>query len=187
MLVLEPYSVSVVIPKLLTLLVSLVAPVVTGPDEMREENTENVITTSIEAPADTILRPNLDLPAVAVEVGLSAMQAEPHVTLGMRRIRVSAAGVGTPRSEGLAQYRGGSRLSYRMGRGRRMFSRLGPGVGVGTRLVAPSPLDVVLRARANDLVTSGRTLYLPTETRRSNPIIPSDESRFVTELSLIHI
>ena len=63
---------------------------VTGPYEMGEENTENVIAPSIEAPADTILRPNLDLPAVAVEVGLSAMQSEPHVTLGMRRIRVSA-------------------------------------------------------------------------------------------------
>ncbi|MBR44154.1 MAG: cell surface protein SprA [Gemmatimonadetes bacterium] len=181
MLALEPCSVPVVIPKLLTLLASLLVPVVTGPDEMGEENTGNVIAPSIEAPADTILRPNLDLPAVAVEVGLSAMQSEPHVTLGMRRIRVSADGVGTPRSEDLASYREASGLSYRLSRGRRAFSRLGPGVDVGARLIAPSPLDVVLRSRTTEPVTSGRILYLPTETRRFNPILPSDKSRFVTE------
>ena len=155
---------------------------VTGPEGVREEVNENVIDTLSEAPADTILRPNIDRPAVVVEMGLSSTRAEPHVMLGMRRIRVSETGIGVPPSgDRIAAAVLESGLLYRTARGWLALRRLRSAAGLETRLVAPSALGVVLRSRVTDPGMSERTRYLPNTAVAPVPIPPNDGSRFITE------
>ena len=120
------------IPQLLTLLATLVVPVMAGHERVRADVARNVIDAPVEVPADTILRPALNQPPASIEIGLSADEDEPHVTLGMRRIRVSSSGLGRPRGEDRAAPFGDG-FQYRTARGVRVRGRLRADAGIEER------------------------------------------------------
>ncbi len=169
------------IPQLLTLLATLVVPALAGLEPVRPGVAGNVIETSPEVPADTILRPDLDRASAAEETGLSASDDEAHVTLGMRRIRVSASGLGRPRSNEAGVGLSGVGLRYRVARGAFVLGRIRAEAGVRDRLSAPGAFDVVLRSRAADLGVRGSARYLPPAPPATPRTVPGDGSRFVTE------
>ena len=168
------------IPQLLTLLAALIAPVIAGHELVRVDVGQNVIDARLDVPADTILRAALDQRAASVGLGLSADQDEPHVTLGMRRIRVSSAGLGRPRREDRAAPFGRG-LRYRTVRGVLVHDRLQADVGIRDRLSVPSPLDIALQSRPYELEILGSARYLPPAALAGPVTSPGDGSRFVTE------
>jgi hypothetical protein len=146
-----------VIPRLVTLIVSLVVPALSVTPEAPTRPTPLV------APADTILRPDLDLPAGAVRVGLTASPDEPHVTLGLRRIRVTASGLGEPRTFGSVP------ATFPSGPGEALF-------------VEPLT-DVAMRTRVAGMRVTGADRYLPPALRARADPDPSDSDRFTTDYS----
>lgn len=125
---------------------------------------------------DTILRPDLSEPPPAVRAGISAEITEAHVRLGLRRIRVTEAGLGAPRSAAM----GPLTAAYRLGAPRRIY----PG-GIRAGPVAPiavPPLDeLVLRRRVAELGQSELDLFLPLAPVRRADGVPADGDRFVTD------
>lgn len=168
------------IPQLLTLLAALIAPVMAGHDGVRVDVGRNVIDARLDVPADTILKAALDEPAASVGLGLTADQGEPHVILGMRRIRVSSAGLGRPRREDRVAPLGRG-LRYRTIRDVLVRARLRADAGIRDRLSAPSPLDMALQARPYELEMLGSARYLPPVALVGPVTPPADGSRFVTE------
>lgn len=123
---------------------------------------------------DTILRPDLDRPPPAVLAGLTADPAEPHVTLGLRRIRVTADGLARSRRRPGESPAPGGRLGT--------LAPVAAGVGF-----SPAPLEVVplsellLRRRVAEFGQSDLDLFLPpAPTQRVVPG-PGESERFVTE------
>jgi hypothetical protein len=83
--------------RLFTLSLAVAIPALAAPP--RDALSAGRVAGGVVAPAavpDTILRTDLDRPARAVRVGLTADEEEPHVTLGLRRIRLEP-GVGLGR------------------------------------------------------------------------------------------
>lgn len=169
------------IPQLLTLLATLVAPVLTGPEGVRSEVGDNVTERPVEVLADTILRTDLTRAPAVVEAGLSARDDEAHVMLGLRRIRVSTSGLGRPRSDDRPGGVSGVGLLYRVGRGAFNLERIRADAGVRDRVSTPGAFDVVLRSRAADLGMRGSARYLPPLPPEAPLVMPGDGSRFVTE------
>ncbi|MGB0544229.1 MAG: cell surface protein SprA [Longimicrobiales bacterium] len=169
------------IPQLLTLLTTLVAPVLAGYAPAHVDADVNVTDTPVSVLADTILRPDLGRAAASVESGLSASGSEPHVTLGMRRIRVSTAGLGGLRRDDRHGSPGRSGLPYRATRGAFVLDRLRAEAGVEDRLTAPTMFDVALRSRVFEASGPGSASYLPPAPPSDSAIPPVDGSRFVTE------
>lgn len=111
------------------------------------------------APADTILRPDLSVPPATVQAGLTAGPNEPHVTLGMRRIRASEIRLPSPEPD----------------------ATQGPVPVARDALVVESLETIVLRDRAASFGLSGRDLFLPpAPPARVVPPAPQ-EGRFVSE------
>jgi len=153
-----------VIPRLVTLLLALVVPSISGDAEVRDARSvaDVRLAAPADVPADTILRPDLTLPGGAVRAGLTASPDEPHVTLGMRRIRVSRDGLGQRR-----------RVPF----GREDL--LGPPSAV---LVTEPLTELVLRRRVEDLGLSGSDLFLPPAPRpRTAQDAGVSDGRFVTD------
>jgi len=114
----------------------------------------------VEAAPDTILRRDLSLPPGAVGSGLAASEAEPHVTLGMRRIAVDG-GIGAPRFGSLTGLAAASRTSLNF---------------------SVDPLSaVVLRARTARFGTPPSARFLPPAARPAVRPAGSEEGRFVTD------
>lgn len=151
-----------------------------GHDGVRVDVGRNVIDARLDVPADTILKAALDEPAASVGLGLTADQGEPHVILGMRRIRVSSAGLGRPRREDRVAPLGRG-LRYRTIRDVLVRARLRADAGIRDRLSAPSPLDMALQARPYELEMLGSARYLPPVALVGPVTPPADGSRFVTE------
>lgn len=167
------------IPRLLTLLATLVVPAIAGTGAGRVEVGENVTDAPVEVVPDTILRPDLDRAPVSVVVGLTAGDDEAHVTLGMRRIRVSEAGVGRPRrDDGAARATG---FGYRTLRAALARDRWRAESGLVPRLTVATPLDVALGSRAEELGVFGRARYLPPAPTAPAVDDSPDGGRFVTE------
>lgn len=112
------------------------------------------------AVADTILRTDLDRPAASVRAGLSATPDEPHVRLGLRRIRVTADGLAAPRESPIA-----------LG---------GPGLAPSPPLRITPLTDLVLRRRIEELGRPDLDVFLPPAPTRRVPE-PAESSRFVTD------
>ena len=149
---------SEVIPRLVTLLLALVIPVLPGDVEPGRA----VLAGRVSALPDTILRPDLSVPSRSVRLGFSASPDEPHVRLGLRRIRVGPEGLGEPR-----------RVPFGLD------VLLGPPDDV--LQVEPLP-DFLLRQRVADLGVSGASLFLPPPPpARVAPPPDSDGARFVSE------
>lgn len=105
---------------------------------------------------DTILRHDLSRPPPTVEAGLVPAPGEPYVTLGLRRIRSSRAGVIRPLSPPFTR------------------RRFGP--------LVTEPIEaVVLRDRVATFGRSGMELVLPRERSASRAGPTSESDRFVTD------
>ncbi len=84
------------IPRLVTLLLASVVPPFLGEVGPVSVETWDVARDRPDSVvADTILRPDLSVFPTVVSAGLSAAPDEPHVTLGLRRIRVTQEGLTT--------------------------------------------------------------------------------------------
>ena len=168
------------IPQILTLLATLAAPALAGYESARAEVAGNVTERAVEVFADTILRIDLDRAPAVVEAGLSARDDEAHVTLGMRRIRVSTSGLGRSRLDDSPVGVSGIGLRYRVVRGAFELQRIRAEAGVRDRLNTPGAFDVVLRSRSEEVGVGGSARYLP-PLPPEVPVVPGDGSRFVTE------
>ena len=145
------------IPRLVTLIGALMVPGFAGMVDDRPERLFAEGSRWLLAEADTILRRDLSLPPPTVDAGLVPDPDEPYVTLGLRRIRLSEAGVIRP-------------LEAPASRG----------------LVGPLVLDpittVVLRDRVATFGRSGMELVLPPAERATQlPPAGGTNDRFVTE------
>ena len=158
------------IPRLVTLFVALVVPLTARDAEVRPGATRSGVESTDSrglrpaprpAIADTILRPDLTLPGGAVRAGLTASADEPHVTLGMRRIRVGPEGLGQPRTVPFGT-----------------ASMIGP-----PPRITVEPIDqIVLRGNVRSLGLSGADLFLPPAPRARVLQAPDDtDGRFVTD------
>ena len=142
------------IPRLVTLLLALVVPAIPRVQGSASDG-------ALSLP-DTILRADLTLPSSAVRLGLTASPDEPHVTLGMRRIRVSQDGLGRPRTVPF----GTDRL-------------LGPSRAA---LVVEPLDDFIVRRRVADLTLTDSPLFLPAgPTPRVVEAPLAQSGRFVSE------
>jgi hypothetical protein len=148
-----------VIPRLLTLLVALVVPAISG-EANRNAGPDRP---AREVSPDTILRRALDLPSRAVRLGLSASPDEPHVFLGLRRIRVGPEGLGQPR--------------------RTPFSSSYTFVSSENVLDVGSLSDFVLRRRVATLGSPARSLFLPPVPDLFEGADDQESGRFVTEFA----
>ena len=133
---------------------------------------------AVPAPADTILRTDLDRPTRAVLLGLTAAPEEPHVRLGMRRIRVGPGGVGVQRgpfgapAPGAQAAPSAARLT--------VPTRFGSSEPATIR-VEPL-LDVALRERAARLgLAPDSARFLPPPPTRPATALEQDPDRFVTD------
>lgn len=169
------------IPRLVTLLATLVVPAFVGGERARGSGAENVMTSVTEVVADTILRPDLDLPPAAVAAGLVAGPDEAHVTLGLRRIRVTASGVGQPPRRAGPGDPSGVGLRYRVAGSVVSRSQLRRRAGLSGRLEVRPVGDLVLRSRVAELGLRGSDRYLPPASDGITPAPVLDGSRFVTE------
>ncbi|MDE0899531.1 MAG: hypothetical protein OSA81_10970 [Longimicrobiales bacterium] len=158
------------IPRLVTLLVALVVPLIARDTDVRPGATRSGVESTDSrglgpaprpAISDTILRPDLTLPSGAVRAGLTASADEPHVTLGMRRIRVGPGGLGQPRTVPVGT-----------------ASTIGP-----LPRITLEPIDqIVLRGNVRNLGLSGADLFLPPAPRSRVLQVPEDtDGRFVTD------
>jgi Motility related/secretion protein len=162
------------IPRLVTLLLTLVVPSGVGDIDLRPTERVGEVVSGIPdgaagarvggVVADTILRRDLASPGGSVRAGLTASPDEPHVTLGMRRIRVSREGLGQRR-----------RLPF----GRDEF------LGRPSRVLVTEPIaELVLRRRVNDAGLAGADLFLPPRPRPRVAADPVDsDGRFVTDFA----
>ena len=111
--------------------------------------------------SDTILRTDLDRPTRSVRLGFAATEGEAHVTLGLRRIRIGATGIGGARPVPLA---------------------VGPTFTTRPVLVIESLTAVALRQRVADLGSTNTSQLLPPLPSRGRPVPTQQEGgRFVTE------
>lgn len=129
----------------------------------------------VSAPADTILRRDLDRPAAAVRSGLTASEGEPHVRMGFRRIPVSPSGVGS-RAE-----------PYRIERSTSVPSRIALDDSGITGADAEDPfMAEILRRRGVDFGVQipDTTRFLPSvQAQEPEPVPAGDEARFVTDFA----
>lgn len=110
----------------------------------------------LPAVADTIVRPDLSRPPSTVEAGLVPGPGEPFVTLGLRRIRVSQAGVFRPLTS--------------------------PFRSEPVRSLQVEPIStVLLRDRVATFGRTGMGLVLPPTRRAALPAPAGASDRFVTE------
>ncbi|MDH3272125.1 MAG: hypothetical protein OEN56_12370, partial [Gemmatimonadota bacterium] len=145
------------IPRLVSLLVALLAPALAGP----AESVRVAVRANDSMPADTILRTDLDLPAASVRAGLAARESEPHVRLGLRRIRVEAEPLG------------GFRLPATL------VGQSAIGLHPGLRVTPLS--ELVLRSRAEELGRSDLDVFLPPAPMPRVGVPSVEGGRFVTE------
>ncbi|MDA0329485.1 MAG: hypothetical protein O2958_10815 [Gemmatimonadetes bacterium] len=144
------------ISRLVTLVLALVVPALPRPREPVPD-----ASVAVPVVADTIIRPDLLRPSQSVRLGLTASPDEPHVRLGMRRIRVSEEGLGRPRSIPFGDVLFGPRPNT----------------------LEMEPLeDFVLLRRVADRDLTGAALFLPPAPPLRGVPSPDDEGgRFVTE------
>ena len=135
-------------------------------------------TVSPASPRDTILRRDLDRPPRAMRLGLTATPQEPHVRLGLRRIRVGPQGVGVQRGpfgaspDGATDARPPSLPAVPS-----RFGSSGP-----VTITAEPLLDVALRERAARLgVAPDSARFLPPPPARGATALDQDPDRFVTD------
>jgi len=145
--------------RLLALLLVTLPPVLGGDTGVRRQKARVGSTPEAVLP-DTILRPDLARPPEAVRVGLSASPEEPHVRLGMRRIRVTEDGLGVARS---------------------VPSGERPVVGREGALTVEPLTSIVLRQRVADLGADRLDRFLPPAPVPGLGPPPVGDGRFVTE------
>ena len=136
----EPSTVST---RFVTLLLAVVFPAVSGPSDALTGSDSGGTSTHGPVASDTIVKRDLDRPGASVRLGLTALPGEPHVRLGMRRIRVSAEGLGELRTVPFGS---------------------GTVFGASRSSLAVEPLsDFIFRERVASAGLSGTALFLPPE------------------------
>ena len=161
------------IPRLVTLLLALVVPSLTAkPGVPSGTLREASVVGASAAPSDTILRPDLDRPSGTVRTGLSAAQDEPHVRLGLRRIRVTQSGLSTART---------SAPSGGLGAARSLAFAPSPLLRRPDSLTVEPLGDLVLRTRVEGRGVTGAERYLPPVSPPPARSVPGDEGRFLTD------
>lgn len=143
--------------RLVSSLLAMIVPALVG----ASEHGLPAETAGAEMAPDTIVRDDLDRPGGAVRVGLAAAPDEPHVSLGLRRIRVVADGFAALRRTALS---------------------IG-GPGSSTVPIVLEPLsDAFLRHRMADLGLAGEASFLPPPQTAVRATPQEQEGgRFVTE------